>query len=242
MIFLYKYCYLQKYFSVRNQRLQGGSMKKKILAMAFALASLALPAGAEEYTLRPGDQLNIVVVQEQDISSNLQNSQETPYTVRPDGTVSFPLVGEINASGMTVDQFTRYLRNGLSRYYVEPDVTVNIVKLGGIRVHVFGEVKKPGTYELTKSHTIMDALGASGGFTWDAAKKKVFLIHQDDTNKAIKINLNNMLKTGNLKDNLVLKEGDILYLTKNGRIDFARDIVPFLSGAYMISEIKDNND
>ena len=69
-------------------------MKKKILAMAFALASLALPAGAEEYTLRPGDQLNIVVIQEQDISSNLQNSQETPYTVRPDGTVSFPLVGD----------------------------------------------------------------------------------------------------------------------------------------------------
>lgn len=68
------------------------------------------------------------------------------------------------------------------------------------------------------------------------------LIHQDDTNKAIKINLNNMLKTGNLKDNLELKEGDILYLTKNGRIDFARDIVPFLSGAYMISEIHDNND
>ena len=61
-------------------------------------------------------------------------------------------------------------------------------------------------------------------------------------NKAIKINLNNMLKTGNLKDNLELKEGDILYLTKNGRIDFARDIVPFLSGAYMISEIRDNND
>lgn len=149
-------------------------MKQKILAMAFALASLTLPAAAQEYTLRPGDQLNIVVVQEQEISSNLQNSKETPYTVRPDGTVSFPLVGEIQASGMTVDQFTQYLRNGLSRYYVEPDVTVNIVQLGGIRVHVFGEVKKPGTYELTKSHTIMDALGASGGFTWDAAKKKVF--------------------------------------------------------------------
>ena len=44
---------------------------------------------------------------------------------------------------MTVDQFTQYLRNGLSRYYVEPDVTVNIVQLGGIRVHVFGEVKNP---------------------------------------------------------------------------------------------------
>ena len=79
----------------------------------------------------PGDQLNIVIVQEQDISSNLQNSKETPYTVRPDGTVSFPLVGQIQASGMTVDQFTRYLRDGLSRYYVEPDVTVNIVRTGG---------------------------------------------------------------------------------------------------------------
>ena len=241
MTFLHKTCCLRKSYCliIKNK---GDPMKKKILAMAFALPSLALPACAENYTLRPGDQLNIVIVQEQDISSNLQNSKETPYTVRPDGTVSFPLVGQIQASGMTVDQFTRYLRDGLSRYYVEPDVTVNIVQLGGVRVHVFGEVKKPGTYELTKGHTIMDALGASGGFTWDAAKKKVFLIHQDDTNKAIKINLNNMLKTGNLKDNLVLKEGDILYLTKNGRIDFARDIVPFLSGAYMISEIRDNND
>lgn len=217
-------------------------MRKHILAMALCLASFALPAAAAPYTLRPGDELNIVVTQDQEISSDLQNAQNTPYQVRPDGTVSFPLVGIIDANGMTVDQFTDYLRECLSQYYVQPDVTVNIVKLGGIRVHVFGEVKKPGTYELTKGHTIMDALGASGGFTWDAAKKKVFLIHQDDTNKAIKINLNNMLKTGNLKDNLELKEGDILYLTKNGRIDFARDIVPFLSGAYMISEIKDNND
>lgn len=219
-------------------------MKKTLLVMAAALGlagGLALPAQAEDYTLRSGDQLSIIVAQDETISTS-PTANFTPYVVRPDGKVAIPYVGEIYASGMTVDQFTRYLRDGLSRYYVEPDVTVNIVQLGGVRVHVFGEVKKPGTYELTKSHTIMDALGASGGFTWDAAKKKVFLIHQDDTNKAIKINLNNMLKTGNLKDNLELKEGDILYLTKNGRIDFARDIVPFLSGAYMISEIRDNND
>lgn len=130
MTFLHKTCCLRKSYCliIKNK---GDPMKKKILAMAFALASLALPACAENYTLRPGDQLNIVIVQEQDISSNLQNSKETPYTVRPDGTVSFPLVGQIQASGMTVDQFTRYLRDGLSRYYVEPDVTVNIVQLGG---------------------------------------------------------------------------------------------------------------
>ena len=87
----------------------------------------------------------------------------------------------------------------------------------------------------------MDAIGAAEGFTWDTAKKKIFLIHQDDTNKAIPIHLNDMLKTGNMKENYTLKEGDILYLTKNSKINFARDIAPLFSSAYMVSEIKDNN-
>ena len=216
-------------------------MKKKIISMALALTAMASWASASDYTLRPGDQLNIIVTQDTDISSSIQSATTSPYLVRPDGKVSFPLVGEIDANGMTVSEFPDTLHKGLSKYYVDPDVAVNIVQLGTVRVFVFGEVKKPGAYELTKGHTIIDAIGAAEGFTWDTAKKKIFLIHQDDTNKAIPINLNNMLKTGNMKDNVELKEGDILYLTKNGRINFVRDIAPLFSAAYMISEIKDNN-
>lgn len=217
-------------------------MKYKILSSLAVLTALAYAAMAADYTLRPGDQLSIVVAQQEDMSTSVANSSVTPYQVRPDGKVSVPLVGEVDADGMTVGQFTDTLRQGLAKYIIHPDVTVNIIKLGGIRVYVFGEVNKPGVYELTKSHRVIDAIGAASGFNWDTAKKKIFLIHQDDPEKAIPINLNHILQTGDMRENYEMREGDILYLTKNSRINFARDIAPIFNSAYMISEIKNNDN
>ncbi|SHK08698.1 polysaccharide biosynthesis/export family protein [Megasphaera elsdenii] len=215
-------------------------LKKSILALAAVAALWTGTACAEEYYMRPGDELNIVVTQQQDLGNSSTN--QSPFVVRPDGNVSFPLVGEIHAEGMTVSQFTDVLQQGLSRYIVDPDVSVNISKLGRVRVYVFGEVRKPGAVELDKGHTVIDAIGAAQGFTRDTAKKKIYLIHQDQPKSLIPINLNNMLKTGDMSQNLVMREGDILYLTKNHRIDFARDIAPIFSSIYMITEAKDNLD
>ena len=215
-------------------------LKKSILALAAVTALWTGTACAEEYYMRPGDELNIVVTQQQDLGNSSTN--QSPFVVRPDGNVSFPLVGEIHAGGMTVSQFTDVLQQGLSRYIVDPDVSVNISKLGRVRVYVFGEVRKPGAVELEKGHTVIDAIGAAQGFTRDTAKKKIFLIHQDQPKSLIPINLNNMLKTGDMSQNVTLREGDILYLTKNHRIDFARDIAPIFSSIYMITEAKDNLD
>lgn len=215
-------------------------LKKSILVLAAATALWTGTACAEEYYMRPGDELNIVVTQQQDLGNSSTN--QSPFVVRPDGNVSFPLVGEIHAEGMTVSQFTDVLQQGLSRYIVDPDVSVNISKLGRVRVYVFGEVRKPGAVELDKGHTVIDAIGAAQGFTRDTAKKKIFLIHQDQPKSLIPINLNNMLKTGDMSQNVTLREGDILYLTKNHRIDFARDIAPIFSSIYMITEAKDNLD
>lgn len=215
-------------------------LKKSILALAAVTALWTGTACAEEYYMRPGDELNIVVTQQQDLGNSSTN--QSPFVVRPDGNVSFPLVGEIHAEGMTVSQFTNVLQQGLARYIVNPDVSVNISKLGRVRVYVFGEVRKPGAVELEKGHTVIDAIGAAQGFTRDTAKKKIFLIHQDQPKSLIPINLNNMLKTGDMSQNVTLREGDILYLTKNHRIDFARDIAPIFSSIYMITEAKDNLD
>ena len=215
-------------------------LKKSILALVAVTALWTGTACAEEYYMRPGDELNIVVTQQQDLGNS--SSNQSPFVVRPDGNVSFPLVGEIHAEGMTVSQFTNVLQQGLSRYIVDPDVSVNISKLGRVRVYVFGEVRKPGAVELDKGHTVIDAIGAAQGFTRDMAKKKIFLIHQDQPKSLIPINLNNMLKTGDMSQNVTLREGDILYLTKNHRIDFARDIAPIFSSIYMITEAKDNLD
>ena len=197
--------------------------------------SASVISSDKEYRLRQGDELNIQVVQQAELGT--RNGNDIVYTVRPDGYVSFPMVGAVKADGLTVDEFTAELQQGLSRYIINPDITVNVSKLGGVRVYVFGEINKPGAYTLTKSSTVIDAIGAAGSFNWDTAKKKIYLIHQDNSEKPILINLNRILQTGDMSENYIMREGDILYLTKNSRINFARDIAPILTGAYMVSRI-----
>lgn len=210
-------------------------MKKQLLALAAALILTTGVASAQEYLMRPGDQLYITVTQQPELGNTTNN--QTPFVVRPDGKVSFPLVGEIDTKGLTVAQFTNQLRNGLSQYVINPDVTVNITKLGTVRVYVFGEVNRPGVYQLEKSHRVIDAIGAASGFNWDTAKKKIFLIRPNDPKHYVPINLNHILETGDMAQNYEMNEGDLLYLTRNSRISFSRDIAPVLSSAYMLSEI-----
>lgn len=215
-------------------------MKKKIISLLFACAlAISGIAHAEEYIMCPGDQLDITVVGHEDIST-VVSTTGGKYIVRPDGKMSFPLIGELDITGLTVNQFTKTLEQRLSEYLVNPQVTVNIAQLGTTRVYVLGEVNKPGLYELNKSHKVLDAIGAANGFTKEAAKKKVFLVHKDQQGKPIKVNLNDILKKGDISQNYTLAEGDLLYLTGNGRIDFGRDIMPFISAGYMVSEIQNN--
>ena len=215
-------------------------MKKTILALTLALSLQGLAAASaadNDYIMCPGDQLQVVVYRHTDISSPLNS---TPYIVRPDGKVTFPLIGDIDVTGKTVTEFTRQLEASLAEYLVRPQVSVNILKLGTTRVYVLGEVKKPGLYELEKSHRVLDALGKAEGFTEKAAKKKIFLIRKG-AEEPVLVNINNFLKKSDQSQNYVLNEGDCLYLTSNGKIDIVRDIMPFISGAYMVSEIKNND-
>ena len=216
-------------------------MKKKVIALLFACAvAMSSMAQAGEYIMCPGDALDITVLGHEDLST-VTAAPEGKYIVRPDGKLSFPLIGEVDITGMTIAQFTQALEQRLSAYLVNPQITVNIAKLGTTRVYVLGEVKNPGLYELDKAHNDLDAIGKAQGFTKDAAKKKVFLIHKDHKGEPIKVNLNDILKKGDVSQNYALAEGDLLYLTSNGRIDFAKDIMPFISGAYMVSEINNND-
>lgn len=216
-------------------------MKRLLLVVVAALMLLisgtALAAG--EYIMSPGDKLMITVTGYEEYSSN-PTQPESAYIVRPDGRISFPLVGTIDTTDKTVGQFTEELRTKLSEYLVNPDVSVNLIQWGTTRVFVLGEVNKAGLYELNKSHRVLDAIGAANGFTKDAAKKKVFLIRDGDEKKTTQLNFNDYLTKGDLKQNVVLHEGDCLYLTSNGRFNFNTDILPFISAWYMFDRIKND--
>ena len=205
-------------------------MKKLLLAVVLGVAlTFCGVAAAEDYMMTPGDQLQIYVLDHPDLSSTRANA-DSAYVVRPDGKVEFPLIGTIDTTGKSVTQFTEELRTRLSEYIINPDVTVNVFRLGTTRVFVLGEVSKPGMHELTKGHRVLDALGAAGGFTEKAAKKNIFLIREGKEETMQKIKLNDFLYKGDTTQNIVLKEGDCLYLTGNHKLNFLKDIAPFLFG------------
>ena len=205
-------------------------MKKYLLAAVLGLAlTFCGAAAAEEYIMTPGDQLQIYVLGHPDISST-RASSDSSYTVRPDGKLNFPLVGEIDINGLTVYEFTNLLTKELSEYIINPKITVNVAKLGTTRVFVLGEVKNQGMYELTKSHRVLDALGAAGGFTEKAAKKNIFLVRNRGTaeENVQKLNMLNYMKKGDVSQNLVLQEGDCLFLTSNHKLTLM-DIMLFVN-------------
>ena len=195
-------------------------MRKYLLAAVLGLAlTFCGAASAEEYIMTPGDQLQIYVLGHPDISSTRANS-DSSYTVRPDGKLNFPLVGEIDVNGLTVFEFTNLLTKELSEYIINPKITVNVAKLGTTRGFVLGEVKNQGMHELTKSHRVLDALGAAGGFTEKSAKKNIYLVRNGvrEADRVQKLNILNYMKKGDMSQNLILQEGDCLFLTSNHKL------------------------
>jgi len=203
-----------------------------ILAMVTIIFS-SFPALAQNYQLGPGDVLEISVWGYEDL-------QVKEIAVRPDGMIAFPLVGEVQAAGLTPGELNQTITRLLSKYVKNPTVTVNIMKFRTTRVYVLGEVTKPGMYELEKQHNLLDAVGIAGSYTKYTAKKKVFVISKNQTEKPRQANLLRLMEKGDMSQNYELADGDVVYLTTNNRIDFARDILPWISAMYQVSETQNN--
>lgn len=210
-----------------------------LLVILMTIGNLsALVAGGQapdEYKLRPGDVLAINVLgYEEFVPPNIGTGGPPGFLVRPDGRFSFPLIGEVTVRDLTVDELTEALRVRLAEYLIEPKVTVNLARLGGTRVYVLGEVVKPGSYEIEKAHNLLDAITAAGGPTKDGAKRNVYVVRQRKPGEYQKVNLLAILKKGDQSQNVVLNEGDSVFLTSNGRLNFASDVLPFITATYYL--------
>ena len=211
------------------------------LAAHTAPAADMTPNDAAMYMLNGGDVLNIQVFDNPELSSPKEGGVETnPYVVRPDGYFAMPLIGDINVNNKSTFDVTNEITARLSEYLKNPIVTINIMKEGSTRVYVLGEVKRQGLYELNKKHNLLDAISSAGGFTQFSAKKNVFVIRSGSQEPVLKVNVKQRMKGKNPSSNIPLYEGDCVFFTSNGKVDFGVDIYPFLRGAYYISEARDN--
>ena len=160
-------------------------------------------AGA--YQIQPGDKLEISVYGEEDLQKEI--------AVGPDGGITFPLIGDMNAKGKTVDALRDEVRNKLKKFIPEAVVSVSIKEVVGNKVSVLGQVKTPGEYVLTGNTDVMQALSMAGGVTPFAALKKIKILRRDPVTQkqsVIKFNYADVIKGRNLEQNILLHSGDTI--------------------------------
>lgn len=193
-------------------------MKKLITALclgALLTAGSAYAAEPDEtYVISPRDHIKISVMFHDDLSGT--------YVPLSDSTFEYPLIGTVNAPGKTVLQLTEEMKQRLSEYIIDPKITINITSMGGTKVYVFGQAPKQGAFYLNeRTHNVVDALAAAGGFGSKTAKKRIMLIRKGDERNIQELNINKFLKEGDVSQNPSLREGDCLYLTSNHKLSFA---------------------
>ena len=199
-------------------------------------AELNLP-----YILHPGDVLSINVAGYPDLSFP-QTKAGPGITIGLDGKIAYPFLGEVSTQGLTADQLANLLAERLKGVYVNSVVSVNVMRYGKERIYVLGEVNRPGSYELDKVRTLLDAIGAASGWRTDAAKTKVFIIRKDQNGKPpLKVNLMSLLENGDTSTNYLLREGDVVFLVGSNKLNIAADLLPLVNAAYQLAKFNQLN-
>lgn len=158
-----------------------------------------------DYRIGPQDVVRIDVWKEPDISRTIP--------VRPDGKISVPLLNDVQASGLTAMQLAASLRDGLSKYLNNPQVTVTVTEINSRRVYLTGEVNRPGALPLLPNMTVLQALASAGGFTQFAKLKSIYIMRTEN-GKQVKhpFNYKEVVK-GNLSEqNILLQPGDVIVI------------------------------
>jgi len=120
-----------------------------------------------EYRLGPADQIRITVFNEPGLTG--------PFVVGAQGTIAYPLVGDVRAAGLTVPEFADSLREALQQYIRAPNVSVEVTNYRPF--FILGEVTRPGSYPYVVDLTVMNAVATAGGFTYRANRGRVFIRH-----------------------------------------------------------------
>jgi polysaccharide export outer membrane protein len=173
-----------------------------LLCLAYcATVFAAEPLQAEGYQLHPGDMLQIVVWKETDLQSEV--------LIRPDGGMSFPLAGELQAAGHTVEELTKTLEERIRKYVPDAVVTVAVKSVGGNMVYVIGKVNKPGVFPLTGPIDVMQALSLAGGATPFADTNGIRVLRRGGAHQtSIEFRYGDVERGRKLDQNILLQSGD----------------------------------
>jgi polysaccharide export outer membrane protein len=155
------------------------------------------------YKIGPGDVLRISVWKEE--------GMEQEVLVKPDGGITFPLAGDIQASGLTTDELTEELKRKLKRYIPSPVVTVSVIQAVSNKIYVVGKVNRPGEYKATHYMDVLQALSLAGGLTPYADSNEIKIIRRRNGNKEVyEFDYDKVISGKKLEMNILLEAGDTI--------------------------------
>jgi polysaccharide export outer membrane protein len=176
-------------------------------------AVLDSSAALASYRIEAGDVLEIAILGEEELSRTLM--------VMHNGTISFPLIGEIRVAGLTTEEISGLLGEKLKIYFTHPVISVILKSPTLPHVSVFGEVTRPGAVEYQRGLRVTDYIALAGGPTNRADLKKVKVVRFEDQKAvALTVNVDDILKKGVQSQNFELKSGDWVYIHKRFTIEW----------------------
>jgi polysaccharide export outer membrane protein len=154
------------------------------------------------YAVGPGDVLQVRAWKNDALSQRV--------TVRPDGFVTLPLIGDVLVEGRTVDSIAHDIATRAAKFYTEaPVVAVEVAELHSYRVYVMGEVSRPGEFTPKGQVTVLQAIALAGGFSRFAAPNKVVIVRRDaQGERRIPFVYAQVVEEGDLRENLPLQSND----------------------------------
>lgn len=158
----------------------------------------------KSYKVNPGDVLEINVWKEEGMIQDV--------LVRPDGGISFPLVGDLNAQGLSLVEIEKAISKKLSQYLADPVVTVSAKQLLGHKIYVIGQVNKPGEYVVNRYVDVMQVLSMAGGMTPFASVNNIIILRRDLNGKqeAIEFEYGELEDGDELEQNIIMQAGDVV--------------------------------
>lgn len=182
-------------------------VKEYLVFFLLMVISCCVTAGENEtlissiYKIGPGDVLKISVWKEEGMDEKI--------LVRPDGEITFPLVGEIQAGGLTTRMLSDALVVKLKKYIPNPNVTVSVLQAISNKVYVIGKVNRPGEFAATAYMDVLQALTMAGGLTPYADSDEVKIIRRTKTGTKMKLfDYDDVVSGKRLDMNIMLKAGD----------------------------------
>jgi len=191
-------------FAIKRPRIKGLFLKSLLtLLLSGSVITSVYSAPLPVYKVGPGDVLNVSVWKEEGLQQEV--------LVRPDGGMSFPLAGDIQAGGKSIAELQKLLASKIKQYIPDPVVTVSIRQIQNNKIFVVGKVIRPGQYVGTAYIDVLQALAMAGGLNAYASSNNIKILRRVKTGIiSMPFEYDEVAGGYKLKQNIILQSGDVV--------------------------------